>query len=87
MATSVAYLEQSASRLTKKGITVTTHVGLGEAASEIQDAVQAFGAHLIAMATHSRSGVPRLVLGSQTEAVLRETAVPMFLIGPSCPSS
>jgi nucleotide-binding universal stress UspA family protein len=39
-------------------------------------------ADLIVMASHGRSGVSRLVLGSGAESVLRATAVPILLIRP-----
>ena len=39
-------------------------------------------ADLIVMSSHGRSGVGRLVLGSDAESVLRATAVPILLIRP-----
>lgn len=40
------------------------------------------GADLLAMATHGRSGLKRLLLGSVTEAVLRHTHVPVIVYPP-----
>ncbi len=40
------------------------------------------GYHLIAMATHGRSGMPRWVLGSVTERVLHGTSLPLFIVRP-----
>jgi nucleotide-binding universal stress UspA family protein len=46
-------------------------------ASSVPDAV-------IVMATHGRSSGRELVLGSVASGVLRETAVPVVLVGPHC---
>lgn len=40
---------------------------------------------LIALATHGRSGVQRLVLGSVTERVLSSAMVPLFIVRPPAP--
>ena len=39
-------------------------------------------AHLIAMATHGRTGADRLVRGSVAEAVLRRSRIPVLLVNP-----
>ncbi len=38
----------------------------------------------VVMATHARSGLGELVLGSTAEAVLRSSAFPVVLVGPAC---
>ncbi|HLF94644.1 MAG TPA: universal stress protein [Planctomycetota bacterium] len=40
-------------------------------------------ASMIAMATHGRTGLTRLILGSVAEEVLRRSPVPVFLVRPS----
>lgn len=40
------------------------------------------GFHLIAMATHGRSGLSRLLMGSVTEHVLGATRLPLFIVRP-----
>jgi nucleotide-binding universal stress UspA family protein len=40
---------------------------------------------LIALATHGRSGVQRLVLGSVTERVLSSAMVPLLIVRPLAP--
>jgi nucleotide-binding universal stress UspA family protein len=49
-------------------------------AAEIVNAARETGADLIAMSTHGRSGLGRLMFGSVAEAVLRHSDVPVFLL-------
>jgi nucleotide-binding universal stress UspA family protein len=53
-------------------IQVETVLKTGHIAEEIMAAAHELEADLIVMATHGRTGVPRLVLGSVAERVLRE---------------
>lgn len=41
------------------------------------------GVSLIAMATHARSGISRLVLGSVAESVVRQSCIPTMLFPPA----
>ncbi len=72
----------TAERLQGQGVTTTTAVMVGRPADVISELALAKGAHLIAMATHGRQGVPRLVLGSVAQGVLNQTRVPLLLCGP-----
>jgi nucleotide-binding universal stress UspA family protein len=74
------YLSEFQRRLSKKGLRVRTQVANGPPAKEILAATQAISADLIAMATHGRSGLGRVLLGSVAEAVLRASPVPVLLI-------
>ena len=74
------YLAPLAIDLRNKGVRVETRVRHGVPASEIVDAARETGADLIAMTTHGRSGLRRLVFGSVAEAVLRHSDVPVFLL-------
>ena len=56
--------------LTKEGFAADEIIALGR---ETPDA-------LIAMSSHGRSGVTRLVLGSVTETVVRHTGDPVLVI-------
>jgi nucleotide-binding universal stress UspA family protein len=47
--------------------------------TEILEEARDSGADLIAMTTHGQSGASRLLFGSVTKAVLRDTTVPVFL--------
>ena len=64
---------------------ITTHVVVGrDAPAEIVALATAIGAALIAVGTHGRTGVSHAVLGSIAEAVVRESPVPVVVVGPSC---
>ena len=75
---SEVYLREAARQLA--GVPVEYAVRFGEPAEEILEEARESGAELIAMATHGRSGVARLVLGSVAEAVLRRSEVPVVLV-------
>ena len=55
---------------------------VGEPAAEIVALARREHAQLIVIATHGLSGYRRLLLGSTTEKVLRQTAVPVLLAPP-----
>jgi len=69
-------------RLTDAGFDVTAQVRFGDPAQEIIDVVQNEGYALVVMATHGRSGLGRLILGSVAEAVLRSVSVPVMMVRP-----
>jgi nucleotide-binding universal stress UspA family protein len=74
------YLVGVESRLSKKGLRVRTGTAFGRPAEEILAAAKATGADLIAMATHGRSGLGRILFGSVAETVLRASPVPVLMI-------
>ena len=74
------YLTSLAGRLQAKGVTTTCEVREGRAAPEILAAARASKADLLAMATHGRTGLGRLLFGSVAEEVLRGAPVPVFMI-------
>jgi nucleotide-binding universal stress UspA family protein len=74
------YLASAAARLDTRGIRVRTDVRRGEPVTEIVAAAKDAGADLIAMTTHGRSGLGRLLFGSVAEAVLRQADLPVFLM-------
>jgi nucleotide-binding universal stress UspA family protein len=74
------YLARVERRLASKGIRVRTDLRSGTPAAEIVAAATSWGADLIAMATHGRGGVGRLLFGSVAEAVLRAAPVPVLMI-------
>ncbi len=76
-----AYLRDVAGRLKAEGVrSVETSVWYGPAANAIVEAARLHKVDLIAMTTHGRSGLGRLILGSVAESVLRGTTVPILLI-------
>jgi nucleotide-binding universal stress UspA family protein len=74
------YLEEHAERMRRQGLRVTTSAIVdGQAAHGILADVDSAGCDMIAMATHGRGGMQRLVLGSAADKVLRGTRVPVLL--------
>jgi len=78
-----AYLEAVARDLVDRGVRVRVHARRGEPAAEIVRAARELGADLIAMTTHGRSGLGRLLHGSVAAAVLRDAHVPVLLLRAS----
>src|SRR5688572_18186977 len=75
-----AYLEPVAAALRAKGVETSWAIRRGRPADEILAAAKESGADLLAMATHGRTGLGRLLFGSVAEAVLRHAPVPVFMI-------
>jgi nucleotide-binding universal stress UspA family protein len=73
------YLETLAARLEAKGLRVRSEVRDGPAVETIALVAQETGAGLIAMATHGRSGLERLLVGSVAERVMRAAPAPVLL--------
>lgn len=73
-------LRVDAARLQQEGYTVNVEVHFGDAAQRIIEFVNDEDIDLVAMATHGRSGIGRLVLGSVAERVLRGVNVPVLLM-------
>jgi nucleotide-binding universal stress UspA family protein len=65
-------------------VTVDTVISL-DTADAIVDYGKEHDVSLIAMATHARSGISRLVLGSVAESVVRQSSIPTLLFPPSEP--
>jgi nucleotide-binding universal stress UspA family protein len=78
-----AYLEDVASRLT--AFRVKTWIRAGDPVEEIGQTAQELGVDGVAMTTHARRGLPRLLLGSVAEAVLRKSTKPLFFVRPGLP--
>ena len=74
------YLAPIAAELRNKGVRVERRVRRGNAVDQIVAAAREAGADLIAMSTHGRGGLGRLVFGSVAQAVLRQAEVPVFLM-------
>lgn len=74
------YLASIAAALRARGVRVTIHVRAGDAVSQILAGAQEVEADLIAMTTHGRGGLGRLMFGSIAEAVLRQAEIPVFLM-------
>lgn len=74
------YLAPLAVELRGKGVRVRTQVRRGIPAEEIVAAAREAGADLIAMSTHGRGGLGRIIFGSVAQAVLHHAEVPVFLL-------
>ena len=74
------YLAPLAARLRARGVTTSWVVRRGRAAEEILAAARDVDADMIAMSTHGRSGLGRLLFGSVAEQVLRRADVPVFMM-------
>lgn len=61
-------------------VTAEAQVAVGEPAPEIAGVAKASGIDLIVMATHGRSGISHLVMGSITESVLRTAPAPVLAL-------
>ncbi len=68
-----------------KAIQVRGEVAIGSPAEEIIRCAAENNVDLILMATHGRSGVKRLVMGSVADKVLRASNVPVWLVRPGLP--
>jgi nucleotide-binding universal stress UspA family protein len=75
-----AYLARIAAELADRGVRVRLKVRRGDPVTEIVEGAQEVDADLIAMTTHGRSGLGRLLFGSVAEAVLRQAEIPVFLM-------
>ena len=73
-------IENRADRLREAGVRVETETRIGHPAEEILRMAESTRPDLIAIATHGRTGVRRLLLGSVAEKVVRMAPVPVFTV-------
>ena len=74
------YLDRVAKGLEAKGIKTETLVLLGNPAEEIILNAKHYGADLIIMASHGRSGISRWTHGSVADKVFRASSVPVLMV-------
>jgi HSP20 family protein len=74
------YLDQLAQEISRRGLRVQTATRSGDPARVIVETAREIDAALIAMTTHGRSGVSRVVFGSVAESVVRDAPVPVLLV-------
>jgi nucleotide-binding universal stress UspA family protein len=79
-----AYLERVAGRLRERGLQVRTRSVVARHAAEaiLEEAASQAGS-LIALATHGRGGLSRLLLGSVAYKLVRAAASPVLVYRPS----
>jgi nucleotide-binding universal stress UspA family protein len=75
------YLETKVAELQRQGLSKVSFVAKeGLSADEIIKLARETPANLVAMSSHGRSGVKRLVLGSVTETVVRHSGDPVLVL-------
>ncbi len=79
-----AYLEQVSTAVAREHEIdrPIIEVGTGDPADVVMAASGQLGASLVVMATHGRTGIGRLLLGSVTASVLRQSSVPLLVVRP-----
>jgi nucleotide-binding universal stress UspA family protein len=80
LADAEGYLRAVAATPLFEGLQVFTTVRSGEAPQEIVAAARELKADVIAMTTHGRTRLKRLLFGSVAEAVLRTADTPVFMV-------
>lgn len=77
------YLERVRKSLQDRLARVRVMATTGSPSDRILEVARQEPAHVIAMATHGRSGIARLLMGSVTTDVLHRSDVPVLLVGPT----
>lgn len=80
------YLASVGERLLQDGLSVESVVCKGAPADTILQQALAKNARLIVMATHGRTGLRRLLLGSVAHEVVHRAQLPVFLVRPADPA-
>ena len=75
-----AYLEEKAQMLRDKGVVAEVKALLGNVHDQLVDYISENGVDLIIIATHGRSGVSRLFLGSVADRLLRHAPAPVLMV-------
>jgi nucleotide-binding universal stress UspA family protein len=78
----LADLEKRAVRLRKKGFAVECVVAEGSPAATIAGVAQKWKARALVLATHQRTALARLVMGSTAEALVRRAPCPVLTVKP-----
>jgi nucleotide-binding universal stress UspA family protein len=76
------YLSGIQDRLSEEGLRVSSHARRGAPAKVILNMAQEYKATMIAMASHGRTGLRRLILGGVAQEVLRKSPVPVYVVRP-----
>jgi nucleotide-binding universal stress UspA family protein len=76
----VRELDQVTARLRETGVKARSLLRVGAPFLEILNAAQSEGADLIVMATHGRSGLVHVLMGSVAERVVRKAGCPVLTV-------
>ncbi len=77
-----SYLERKRLEVSSTGLHIEVDAQPGDAATIIAESVQNHHAGLVVMASHGRSGLGRLLLGSVARSLLHRLEVPILLVRP-----
>lgn len=80
--TARAYLEDFARKQLPKGLPRSFDVVEADPVPAILESCKKSAADLIVMATHGRTGLTKIRLGSVAESVLRQISIPILTVGP-----
>lgn len=72
-----------AENLGKKGLNTVTEVTEGVPHREINNYAEEESVDLIVMGTHGRTGLDRVLVGSNTEKIVRTSEIPVMTVGRS----
>ena len=78
-----SYLQEQAARVAEIGMEAETRVGQGDVAEAITAAAAEQDVDLIVVATHGRTGITRLRLGSVGERLIKDASCPRLVVGPN----
>lgn len=76
----MADIAQEAAPLINKGYKVTPVVRFGKPIEQIETYIQVARVDLVAMVTHAREGIGRLLFGSIAGAIVHDLSVPVLLL-------
>lgn len=77
------YLQRKADEVRGLGVEVETRLPEGDPAAEVLAAAAETDVDLIVLATHGRTGIARLRLGSVGEKLIKEASCPRLVVGPN----
>ena len=81
-----AYLETLQNQLRSQGLAVTTHLAMGDPATELVRVATTCAADLIAMSTHGHKGLSDVIHGATADRVRHEVRIPVLLLRASSAS-
>ena len=73
-------VDRLSKRLEAEGLSVSTAVRRGSPADEICSEARDWGADVVVLSTHGRTGLARLVLGSVANQVVNHSCCPVLLV-------
>lgn len=75
--------EKASALAAETGLPVTAQVLSGQVVSALRDEAERFHADIIVMATHARTGLNRVRLGSVADVIVRRATMPVLLVQPT----